>query len=718
MSDSTITKSKLFKEDIALANGGTGAEETGTRLTSTGAVVTLTKLDASHINLRSILISVEQAVDHFYDARGYGTAGTQAAIILALADIGASNRTLYLAPGTWTITADLTVDANVTLLMPPGAILAIATTKTVTINGPLEAGRYQIFSCTGTGKVVLGTGSVDKVYPQWWGAVSDGPTTDDTAALQSAATAASGRKLYIPKGSSYYKVTKPASGNGCINLDDNTTVEFEPGAHVKMVAVGTDTHSVFANEDWTVTGNTNIHFIGNGGIIDGDNRTAASSDFDSGICLRKVTNCSVRNMHIWDTSGPGINVERAGGRVFLDKIWINGDPLATGTVTGCDGAITIQDDSTLVSGPGDIVLSNIIVKNCMEGLGFNALNDCPHVGRILLSNINIDNITTGDGITFAGYSFFALANAIISNTYAAGVSARFYDSGGGGAANNAQRGVFSNILIYRAANGIVSTSLGSGMAISRSTGTNDGYIVATGINIIDSGYGHPSGYGNGLYLANNLHHFKFSGAIYNSARIGILTDGASGKTLKHIDLDVDVDLSGRSGISMNYVSLFNLRGQSTNNGSSTTTPYGVVIANCDTGVINSLIATDNQGVKTQTHGMAFSGTNTNLNISGNNLVGNGTGAITGTYPTTSIVANNLGVAATPAVPASTVEQRNNELFPVRVTITGGTVTVIAKGPTSGALITTGATSGTFTLQPKEYIAITYSVAPTWNWEQG
>ncbi len=74
-----------------------------------------------------------------------------------------------------------------------------------------------------------------------------------------------------------------------------------------------------------------------------------------------------------------------------------------------------------------------------------------------------------------------------------------------------------------------------------------------------------------------------------------------------------------------------------------------------------------------------------------------------------------GVATTPAVPASTVEQRNTHAFPVRVTITGGTVTVIAKGPTTGALITTGATTGAFILEPNEYIAITYSVAPTWAW---
>jgi hypothetical protein len=69
---------------------------------------------------------------------------------------------------------------------------------------------------------------------------------------------------------------------------------------------------------------------------------------------------------------------------------------------------------------------------------------------------------------------------------------------------------------------------------------------------------------------------------------------------------------------------------------------------------------------------------------------------------------------TPAVPASTVAANNANAFPVRVTITGGTVTVIAIGPT-GATVDTGANSGAVILQPGWDIAITYSVAPTWAW---
>jgi hypothetical protein len=69
--------------------------------------------------------------------------------------------------------------------------------QTVAIYGPIDAGLYQIFSCTGTGKVVIGPGAVKEVYPQWWGAVGD-DATDCTAALQAAFD--TGMKVVLPTG--------------------------------------------------------------------------------------------------------------------------------------------------------------------------------------------------------------------------------------------------------------------------------------------------------------------------------------------------------------------------------------------------------------------------------------------------------------------------------------------------------------------------------------
>lgn len=49
-------------------------------------------------------------------ATDYGTVGTQAALTAALSAISTSQKVLYLQPGTWSITADLTIPSNITIM--------------------------------------------------------------------------------------------------------------------------------------------------------------------------------------------------------------------------------------------------------------------------------------------------------------------------------------------------------------------------------------------------------------------------------------------------------------------------------------------------------------------------------------------------------------------------------------------------------------------------
>jgi hypothetical protein len=75
------------------------------------------------------------------------------------------------------------------------------------------------------------------------------------------------------------------------------------------------------------------------------------------------------------------------------------------------------------------------------------------------------------------------------------------------------------------------------------------------------------------------------------------------------------------------------------------------------------------------------------------------------------VAAILTTITAPAVPASGVAQYNNTGQPVTVTVSGGTVTVIAVNG-----VTTGLTSGPIIVPANGNIAITYSVLPTWIWQ--
>ena len=88
--------------------------------------------------------------------------------------------TLYLDEGTYPVNQNLTVPANICLKFDNGAMLSVASGKTLTINGGIEAGLWQIFAGAGD---VAGSPKIEYVYPEWFGAVGDG-ITDDSASFQ------------------------------------------------------------------------------------------------------------------------------------------------------------------------------------------------------------------------------------------------------------------------------------------------------------------------------------------------------------------------------------------------------------------------------------------------------------------------------------------------------------------------------------------------------
>jgi hypothetical protein len=91
-----------------------------------------------------------------------------------------------------TLAADtLTILSNIHVIWLSGCVWTIPIGVTLTINGPFEAGGYQVFSLAGTGKAVFGSGAVKEVCPEWWGAVAD-RTTDASAYITKACAALNG----------------------------------------------------------------------------------------------------------------------------------------------------------------------------------------------------------------------------------------------------------------------------------------------------------------------------------------------------------------------------------------------------------------------------------------------------------------------------------------------------------------------------------------------
>lgn len=116
----------------------------------------------------------------------------------------------------YTLTAnDVTIPAGIRLLPQPGAVISIASGKTLTVNGSISAGAHQIFS--GSGTLVFGTGSIEKAYVQWTGALGDG-STDCGASINQIASAcrANAIPVYFPPGD--YLTTSSLNFTGANDL--------------------------------------------------------------------------------------------------------------------------------------------------------------------------------------------------------------------------------------------------------------------------------------------------------------------------------------------------------------------------------------------------------------------------------------------------------------------------------------------------------------------
>jgi hypothetical protein len=188
----------------------------------------------------------------------------------AITAIGSNSAILRIPAGTHSIAADLTVPANITLRPERGAVFAIATTITLTINGGLQAGLDQIFSCSGTGKVIFGPGAVKVAYPQWWGAAADwnGATGTDNYAPIQAAVASGVPRVYLSWGPGY-GVSQP------VCLPDGCHLSGPPGNKVLLVNFSASEPSGWPGAVWYWTNALQVGNYGGWGYGHGvDEETA------------------------------------------------------------------------------------------------------------------------------------------------------------------------------------------------------------------------------------------------------------------------------------------------------------------------------------------------------------------------------------------------------------------------------------------------------------
>lgn len=152
-----------------------------------------------------------------------------------------------LKEGTYNITTDTTINAQ--LVVPKGAILNVAAGVTLTINGTITAGRYQIFD--GSGSIVVDNTKQSVGYPEWFG--------DDIAKCYSVFN-------HIELGARDYVV------NGDLHLVRNNST---------ITGVNYGTYTGASNQPSRLIFTT-------GRLIIGRYDTQTINDYSLGICVKNV----------------------------------------------------------------------------------------------------------------------------------------------------------------------------------------------------------------------------------------------------------------------------------------------------------------------------------------------------------------------------------------------------------------------------------------------
>jgi len=166
----TVTRGKMGKDDVAIWDG-TAGDSKFSRETGSGYTLKLNKFD---------WVGVDVMQEY-----GGGVSRSVASILSAVSDIGTSqNATIWLAPGTWTMTSEVTIPKNIALSVPSGVSLVFSKGVTLWLKGSLDIGDYPVFECTQSGSTVvfLDDALTGFVRAKWfnsaWNAIGVGKVPD------------------------------------------------------------------------------------------------------------------------------------------------------------------------------------------------------------------------------------------------------------------------------------------------------------------------------------------------------------------------------------------------------------------------------------------------------------------------------------------------------------------------------------------------------------
>lgn len=419
-----IYKGLIGEEDFNRWDG-TGSP-TFTRQTSTGGTVMLTKVG---------YYQGQNANTYEYDAKTYGDSFSSATIDAALTAIGTTTQaTLFLRPGTWTISAnkDWSAYTNITFKIPRGAFISRGA-YTITLPTVPEAGLYQIF---------LGTGTVTipgEKYPEWFGAKDDSGTTDNTAAMLAALASGGTIKIKAPSGG-YYKITDDLNVTvaGTKIISDNK-------AEIRQTVAGKKAFNITVSnvdiKNLTLTGLQHAAYnTGETAVYaTGTSDSVRITDITVNDCVISnwgweairfdyVTKANARNNRIYDIVYSGIQGRNTNEVDFSHNHIVDIGP---GSASGVIVGVTLDGSVSQATASKYGRISDNYIYNTKQAILLEPAEHITISNNVLLDNltgIDVKYHTTGGvskNVTVTGNS---IINLSLTTTQQKGIDVAGYDS--------------------------------------------------------------------------------------------------------------------------------------------------------------------------------------------------------------------------------------------------------------------------------------------------
>ncbi len=335
----------------------------------------------------------------------------------AVAAIGASNKNLLIVTPQ-TLTASLTIPANVNTIIWRNGSIVKAGAFTLTINGPFEVGLYQVFSgfCAGDG--TCGNNISKEVYRVWWGENTTPGTTDMTTKIQSGISSLTKGDVVINH--SIYLISSGLSFSGKSNV---RLKGFGVGSQIlasaatfHMITISAASTDIEICDLYIKGASTGVEGFVAIGVSSGTRikvRRNKISDINSGVSIydEDSNECEIEENNFVDikggTSGNGYGVFTISQRNRIVNNLFSGvgrhDVYLAGS-TGSKGAIN------------NTVIGNISINNGLEAIALYALpTQLALTGNIIKGNVII-NPVNGIGLDQNCVSNVISGNSIIGAT--------------------------------------------------------------------------------------------------------------------------------------------------------------------------------------------------------------------------------------------------------------------------------------------------------------